>query len=189
MLRRLGYERIVTLAPLDQLSVPGGAITSLPFSGEHCDLDVHSKQCAQIDLNGRRIALFVDSDAIDLDVYRRIAERLHRPDLMFVGMECFGAPLTWLYGPLITNPTSKKNDDSRRLSGANCQRAARLVDLLQPGRVFVYAMGQEPWMRYLMGLNYAEDSIQLVESRAFNEHCQAAGIPAVRLDLKMEVEL
>jgi L-ascorbate metabolism protein UlaG (beta-lactamase superfamily) len=189
MLKALGYSSIKTLPPLESIETCDGRITALPFSGEHCDLDVHAKQCLMLELKGKRLCFFVDSDAVDLDVYRRIASRLSDPDLMLIGMECFGAPLGWLYGPLISGPVSKRNDASRRLSGANCQRAWHLTQLLHPARVFVYAMGQEPWMKYLMGLNYREDSVQLKESTEFVERCRASGITAEHLYLHKVLEL
>lgn len=189
MLKTLGYDNIKTLNSLEAMPLPDGQLTSIPFSGEHCDLDIHSKQCFAIDLKKRRIALFVDSDAIDLGAYSRIVERIDRPDLMLVGMECFGAPLSWLYGPLLTKSVSKAHDQSRRLSGANCSRAWRLADRIKPKQAYVYAMGQEPWMRYLMGLNYTEDSIQLKESNEFVSRCNDAGIAAERMYGFKEIEL
>ncbi|WP_332770536.1 MBL fold metallo-hydrolase [Phenylobacterium sp.] len=189
ILKRMGFRSVITLDYLEPYDVPGGTITSLPFSGEHCDLDIHSKQCAIFELNGRRIATLVDSDAIDIDVYMRLVPLLSRLDLMFIGMECYGAPLSWLYGPLITGSLSRKNDNSRRLSGANAQNARRLTEALKPRNVFVYAMGQEPWMRSLMGLQYAEDSIQLAESSEYVDWCRSIGIPAERLLFEKEVHL
>nr|WP_314121586.1 MBL fold metallo-hydrolase [uncultured Brevundimonas sp.] len=189
MLRRLGYHKIITLDPLESFSLADGHVTSLPFTGEHCDLDVHSKQCLLVEIKGRRISCFIDADAIDWDVYRRLAQRFQNVDLMFVGMECFGAPLSWLYGPLLPKQITKRDDESRRMSGANAQRAWQLASEINPRQVFVYAMGQEPWMRYLMGLNYHEDSVQLTESRAFVARCREAGIPAELLYRHKEVEL
>ena len=189
MLTKLGFRAVVTLDTLDRYAFPEGSITALPFTGEHCDLDIHSKHCALIELKGRRICLFIDSDVIDLDVYRRILDKLKHPDVMFVGMECFGAPLSWLYGPLVTSPISAKNDQSRRLSGATSDRAGRLAEAIRPDRAFVYAMGQEPWMRYLMGLSYHEDSVQLKEVALFLEHCRTLGIDAEQLYLTKVIEL
>ena len=110
-------------------------------------------------------------------------------DLLLLGMECFGAPLSWLYGPLVARQIAKGHDSSRRMSGANERRAWAVVEALAPGCVGVYAMGQEPWMRHLMGLNYKEDSVQLKESDGLLARCRERGIPAERLYMKMEAEL
>jgi L-ascorbate metabolism protein UlaG (beta-lactamase superfamily) len=189
ILRNLGYDNIVVLDPLESYELPGGKITVLPFSGEHCDLDVHAKQCGLFELDGRKICLFVDSDAIDIDAYRRLKPLIDDPDVMLVGMECNGAPLSWLYGPLLPGAISKRNDDSRRLSGADSQRAWRLAEEIRPKQAYVYAMGQEPWMKYLMGLNYAPDSIQLLESSTFVSNCLAQGIEAKLLQNFAEIIL
>ncbi len=189
MLKRLGYQNVIALDSLDEFPLPEGLVRALPFSGEHCDLDVHSKQCFLLELKGRRICIFVDSDAIDLDVYRRITPTLAQADLVFIGMECFGAPLSWLYGPLMTRPASNRDDGSRRLSGANCHRAWNLMQEIRPKRAYVYAMGQEPWMRHQMGLNYKEESIQLKESSAFVDRCRGAGITSERLYGCFELEI
>ena len=181
MLAHLGFENIKVLDSLQNLSIPGGHILSLPFTGEHCDLDVHSKQCILLEVKGRKVCFLIDTDAVDIAVYKRLHNRLTSPDLMLIGMECSGAPLTWLYGPLLPVQISKRNDESRRLSGATFARAWALTELLAPKRVLIYAMGQEPWMKSLMGLQYSADSIQLKESDALIESCLTAGIPAERL--------
>jgi hypothetical protein len=41
--------------------------------------------------------------------------------------------------------------------------------------------GQEPWLKYLCGLQYTAESKQIVESNKFVERCRDAGIPAERL--------
>jgi L-ascorbate metabolism protein UlaG (beta-lactamase superfamily) len=189
MLRRLGYESVVTLPALARMSLPDGGITALPFSGEHADLDIHSKQCLLIELNGRRVGVFIDSDAVDPDVYDRLSPLLADLDLMFMGMECSGAPFSWLYGPLNTAVISNRNDNSRRLSGANCARAWRLTQAIRPRSAYVYAMGQEPWLRFLMGLSYKPDSVQLRESDDFVSRCNAIGVPAERLYGHLELTI
>lgn len=181
ILRQLGFDSIISLNPLDRLEVPGGHITALPFLGEHCDLDIQSKHCATLDIYGRRICMFIDSDAVDIDVYRHFLLDVQDADAVFVGMECFGAPLSWLYGPLTSGVTSRRNDNSRRLSGADCNHAWRLFEMVRPKSAYIYAMGQEPWMRHLMGLNYSPDSVQLLESDRLIQLCAEAGIPAERL--------
>ena len=189
IVRQLGYEDIRETAYLEEIATLDGFILTLPFSGEHCDLDVRGKQCFLIEVAGRRIGFFVDSDAIDIDVYGRLASKLDGIDVLFVGMECNGAPLSWLYGPLNTAGITKKNDNSRRLSGANCGQAMALIDLVKPREAYVYAMGQESWMRHLMGLSYKEDSVQLTEARAFVDRCRERGITSDLLLGNKEIEL
>jgi L-ascorbate metabolism protein UlaG (beta-lactamase superfamily) len=187
ILQRLGYTNIDVVDPFDTIRFDEGRIISLPFSGEHADLNIHSKQTIFINIKGRSFFFLVDSDAIDPGLYSFVTEIVGRLDAMFIGMECFGAPLTWLYGPLLTKPISRRNDESRRLSASNCERAWRLVKDLGCSKAFIYAMGQEPWLRYLMGLEYKPDAIQLKQAKSFVERCIEAHVAIEHLHVSREM--
>ena len=189
ILRQLGYRHIIETDYLESIKTDDGDILTLPFTGEHCDLDVRGKQCYAIRIDGRRVGFFIDTDAVDIDVYTRLAEGLGDLDVLFIGMECNGAPLSWLYGPLVTANITRRIDDSRRLSGANCSQASRLVDLLRPKQAYVYAMGQETWMQHLMGLNYEPDSMQLREAADFVAYCRKSGLISEMLLGNKEITL
>jgi hypothetical protein len=47
--------------------------------------------------------------------------------------------------------------------------------------VYVYAMGQEPWLNYMMSLKYTEQSRPIVESNKLIKACQEQGTVAERL--------
>jgi L-ascorbate metabolism protein UlaG (beta-lactamase superfamily) len=189
-LRALGFADIRVVDPFDAIAIPGGRITSLPFPGEHVDLDIHTRQGVLIEALGRKLMFLVDSDGWDPMLFRRVCSvNGGNVDALFVGMECHGAPLTWLYGPLLTRPISRKNDESRRLSGLDSARAWSAVQELRPARVFVYAMGQEPWLKYVMGLEYQPGSVQLGEVAAFLDRCDKSGIAAEQLHISKELEL
>ncbi|WP_266157607.1 hypothetical protein [Dyella silvatica] len=96
-------------------------------------------------------------------------------------MECDGAPLSWLYGPYLSNPISRKDDDSRRLSGSDSEHAWAIAEESGCSQAFVYAMGQEPWLRFVVGLQYTPQNKQIIESDKFVARCRDAGIPAERL--------
>lgn len=185
--KAMGYERIDVLAPFDTLTLPGGELLSLPFTGEHADLDIYSKQSISLKLNDRNLLFLIDSDGVDRKLYSRIMKRIGIVDIVFIGMECHGAPLTWLYEPLMGQAISRKNNESRRLSGADCERAWNVLSSVNSPRVFVYAMGQEPWLQYMMGLKYEPDSVQLVESDRLLGLCSSAGIGAERLFCSKEL--
>ena len=187
ILRRLGYRDIVIVDAFDSIGFDEGEIISLPFSGEHADLNIHSKHTILLRVKGRKFFFLVDSDAIDPALYKLVKQIVGTIDASFVGMECFGAPLTWLYGPLLTTPISRANDESRRLSASNCERAWSLISSLGCQKAFIYAMGQEPWLRYLMGLEYQPGSVQLTQARNFVERCEGAGVKVEQLHISREM--
>jgi L-ascorbate metabolism protein UlaG (beta-lactamase superfamily) len=180
-LQKLGFRNVDVLDALDTIPIPDGAITSVPFIGEHADLSIASKQGMHLHLKGRRFLFVADADCVDRLVYRRITSLLGEVDTLFIGMECHGAPLTWLYGPYLTTKISRKDDESRRLSGSDSDRAWAVVEEVGCRKAFVYAMGQEPWLKHLLGLQYSADSKQIVESDKFVDRCRSADIFAERL--------
>jgi hypothetical protein len=185
ILAQMGILDVLSLGYFDSVEFEGGRLTAVPFPGEHSDLEVYSKQSLLFEINGRKLLFLVDSDCWDMALYQRIARRVlngNDPvEALFLGMECQGAPLSWQYGPLLTRPLTRRDDESRRLSGSNFARASNIVQQFNCRRVYVYAMGQEPWMRYLMGLEYAPDNIQISESNKLIEHCRAQGKISERL--------
>jgi L-ascorbate metabolism protein UlaG (beta-lactamase superfamily) len=181
VLQALGFRNVRVLEPFESVGFADGQLTSLPFLGEHSDLGIHSKQTLHLVLKDRSFLFLADSACADPMLYQRIAQEVGRVDAMFIGMECDGAPLTWLYGPYLANRPSRKMDDSRKLSGCNAQQAWTITEAIRPARTYVYAMGQEPWMGFLMGLAYTAQSVQIVESDKYVARCVAAGLPSERL--------
>lgn len=181
VLQALGFSNVRVLEPFESIEFFDGHLMSLPFLGEHSDLTIHSKQTLHLVLKGRSFLLLADSACADPMLYHRIAQVIGAVDVMFIGMECDGAPLTWLYGPYLANRPSRKIDESRKLSGCNAEQAWTIAQAIEPAHTCVYAMGQEPWMGFLMGLAYTEHSVQIVESDKFVARCLAAGIPSQRL--------
>ena len=176
-LKRLGFHNVTVMDPMDEIPLYGGGrIVSLPSFGEHADLNIKSKHGLFLEINNRKIAFLADSNCLDREMYSQIARRLGSIDTLFIGMECDGAPLSWLYSPYLPSPMRRKDDDSRRLSGSNCERATAVVEELKPNRAFIYAMGQEDWLTYLCGLQYTDESEQIIEARKFIVECQSREI-------------
>ncbi len=169
------------LDPLDACECAGGRIVSLPFFGEHADLDICAKQCVYVSVEGRSILFFADSNVPAGACMGRLREHVGKVDSLFIGMECHGAPLTWMYGPYLTRPVARRHDEARRLSGSNAAAAWRVIQGFDCSRAYVYAMGLEPWMRQLTGLSYTDASVQMTEARHFIERCHAAGVDAAVL--------
>jgi hypothetical protein len=122
-------------------------------------------------------------------MYRHIGRALGTVDIMAIGMECVGAPYTWLYGALHTKLVGKKIKESRRLNGSDFDKARQIAEVFKPSQVFLYALGLEPWYKYFMGIDYSENSMQIIETAKMIENCAANRIPAERLYGKKTVEL
>ena len=86
-----------------------------------------------------------------------------------------------MYGPLMTTTYDRKMDQSRRLSGSDFDRAIAIVKQFNCLNVYVYAMGQEPWLGYITSIKYTDQSRPIVESNKLLEACAGLGIPAERL--------
>lgn len=181
VLQQVGFRQVREIDELEAIEVEGGAITGLPFFGEHADLNIRTKIAYLINLEGNSIVCAADSNNIEPQLYAHLRDVVGEVDIFFVGMECDGAPLSWLYGPLLTRPLPRKMDQSRRFDGSNFIKAFDIVQRLRPRQVYVYAMGQEPWLTYLTSIQYTEASRPIVESNRLVQECTNQGLVAERL--------
>jgi L-ascorbate metabolism protein UlaG (beta-lactamase superfamily) len=165
----------------DEVPFPGGTVTATPFLGEHADLDIRAKSTYCARFAGRNIFIGGDSSGIDPGLYRHMRSHLGPVDMAFLGMECAGAPLTWLYQGLFTKPVTKKMSDSRTLSGSNAEQAAGIMTELNAAEAYVYAMGEESWLGHVMATTYNEDSYQLKQVAEFMTWCADHGVKSDHL--------
>lgn len=186
VLAKLGFDSVIEVDELDVIDFGSGTITAIPFLGEHAELDIQSKMAYLVDMGGKRVFLAADANNFDHVVYERAFRDMPPVDVMFLGMECDGGPLNWLYGPLITREHDKVATRTRTLSGSDFPKAYRLAQQTGCKQAYVYSMGQEPWLNYIMNINYTEESLQLIESDKFVKACNAADIRSQRLFGKAE---
>lgn len=189
ILSNIGFKRVREIDEMESIEVEGGHIIGLPFLGEHADLNIRTKIAHLVSLKGKSILCAADSNNVQPKLYEHIHELIGDVDVVFIGMECDGGPLSWLYGPLLTRPLSRKHDQSRRLDGSDYEKAMKIVDRLKPRQVYVYAMGQEPWLTYLTSIKYTEESRPIVESNKLVEACRSKGLESERLFGHKEITL
>jgi L-ascorbate metabolism protein UlaG (beta-lactamase superfamily) len=189
LLRQIGFPNVYELDEMETLELAGVEITGLPFLGEHADLDIRTKLAYHCRLGPHTLLFAADSCNIDPRLYERLHEQLGDIDVAFIGMECDGAPLSWIYGPLLTRPLDRKMDQSRRLAGSNYERAVDIVNRFGCRAVYVYAMGQEPWLNYIMSVKYTEQSNPIIASNKLIADCRARGLEAERLFGEKEILL
>ena len=181
LLNKLGFKNVLELDEMESIDIPDGRITELPFLGEHADLNISGKIAHLVRLKNKTFLFAADSNNIEQKLYEHIFRVLGDVDVLFIGMECDGAPLSWLYGPLLTRPLDRGMDQSRRFGGSNYERGIGIVNQFNCSEVYVYAMGQEPWLNYIMSIKYTEQSNPIIASNRLVKDCLSRGIVSERL--------
>jgi L-ascorbate metabolism protein UlaG (beta-lactamase superfamily) len=180
MLKNQGFN-VIEVDDFDEVEFPGGKITATPFLGEHCDLDIRAKSTYWAELAGKSIYIGADSSGVEPSLYRYVRGHLGAADMAFLGMECDGAPLTWLYKALLTILVTQKMSSSRKLSSFNAEQAASIMTELGAKEAYVYAMGEEDWLGHIMATTYTEDTYQIRQIDEFVDWCKDQGIKSGHL--------
>lgn len=189
ILENCGFKNVIEMSELEEIRVGDVSITGLPFFGEHADLDIHSKMAWLVKLGLHSLLFAADSCNIDPVLYEHLHSEFGDVDALFLGMECDGAPLSWLYGPLLSRKIERGMDESRRLAGSNYEQGMNIVNSLNCREAYVYAMGQEPWLNYVMSIKYTEQSRPITESSKLINACHERGMVAERLYGEKEILL
>lgn len=187
MFNNIGFENVNEIDEMETISLPDCSILGIPFTGEHSDLNIKAKICYQVQVDDFSLLFVADSRILEARLYELIQRHTGNVDVIFLGMECDGAPLSWLYGPLLTGEITKEHNESRRLSGSDFKKGLSLVNIFQPSEIYVYAMGQEPWCEFISSLKYTEESNPIVQSNLLIEECRKRGIIAERLFGEKEI--
>lgn len=186
ILNKVGFNNVISIGELEKVNFIGGEIISLPFLGEHGDLKIQSKSAYYINIMNKKFIFAADSNNLDSHLYKNIFSYIGHVDVVFIGMECLGAPMSWLYGPLLISPLDYKYDQKRRLDGSNAEKSWNIIEESGCSECYVYAMGQEPWLNYIMATNYNSNSPAIVESDKLIQKCVQQNIHSERLFAKRE---
>lgn len=181
MFDNIGFNNVFALDEMETIKFSDAIITGLPFIGEHSDLNILTKSCYLVKIGDFKLLFLADSRIVEAGLYKHIYKQIGDVDVMFIGMECDGAPLTWLYGPLLTKKLARDMDGSRRLAGSDCDKGLSLVDIFNPKELYVYAMGQEPWCEFISSIKYTDESNPIVQSDKLVKICRNRGMIAERL--------
>ena len=186
-LEHIGFPRVRELGELETVPMEGGSITGVPFLGEHSDLAISTKLAYLVRIGSEQLLFAADSCNIEPRMYQHLHATVGDVGTLFLGMECDGAPLSWLYGPLVLRAVERGRDHSRRLSGSDFEQARALVNQFGCRAVYVYAMGQEPWLNHVMRIKYTDESRPIVESNKLIDECVSRGIAVERLFGEREI--
>lgn len=180
MFQQLNFKNVIELDELETIRLTDGEIMGIPFFGEHGDLNITSKMGYVVRLQNKTMLFAADSNNLEPMLYAHLQRIIPKFDVIFLGMECDGAPLTWLYGPLLGKPISRTMDQSRRLNGSDAEKAMDIIRRFQCPEVYIYAMGQEPWLGYITSIEYTKKSRPLTESDRVIQLCRAENRKASR---------
>ena len=181
MFEELGFDNIIELGEMESVSFHDCTITGIPFIGEHSDLNIQAKICHHMQAGEFSMLFAADSCNVEPKLYQHVHKIVGDVDVVFLGMECDGAPLSWLYGPLLTKELDRARDYSRKLAGSNFERGRALIDAFNPREVYVYAMGLEPWLEFISSIRYTTESNPIVASNKLVSYCKAKGMVSERL--------
>ncbi|MEM9916799.1 MAG: MBL fold metallo-hydrolase [Bacteroidota bacterium] len=181
MFNHIGFDNVIELGELETVNLHDVTITGVPFVGEHSDLNIHSKLCHHVQVGEFKIMFVADSCNLEPRLYDNVSKLVGNVDVVFLGMECDGAPLSWLYGPLLPEELSRDKDASRRLAGSNYERGKNLVHSFDPKEVYIYAMGMEPWLKFISSISYTDESNPIIASNKLIDTCREEGRIAERL--------
>ena len=181
MFNNIGFDNVHEIQDLQSINFADCTITGIPFIGEHSDLNIQSKVCHHVKLGEFSMLFVADSCNMESQLYKHVQAFTGDIDIIFLGMECDGAPLSWLYGPLLTDELEREKDQSRRLAGSNFERGKALMEVFNPKELYVYAMGMEPWLEFISSIKYTDESRPIIESNKLVEYCHSKGITAERL--------
>jgi len=182
-----GFKNVKEIDEMEEISFENCVIKGIPFTGEHSDLNIQTKTCFHVSVGDFTFLFAADSRIVEGKLYEHVHRVIGDVDVIFLGMECDGAPLTWLYGPLLTEDLARDKDQSRRLSGSNFEKGMHLINVFNPKEAYVYAMGQEPWLEFISTVRYTEESNPIIQSNLLVEECHKRGIIAERLYGEKEI--
>lgn len=183
MAEKLGFLDVREIDTLDSIAFANGEIIGAPFLGEHSDLP-HAKTGYIVRFGQHRMMFAADSNCLDRSMFEHVRRIVGPISTVFLGMECVGAPLTWVYGPLLPVVPQHSHSMSRRSNASDAERALHLLDAVEAERVIVYALGREPWLKYFLALTpkdddpYIQESEKLLDAvkrRGFTKACRPFG--------------
>jgi hypothetical protein len=181
MLESIGFKKVIELGVFEGMTKGDLTLRALPFLGEHGDLDIRTKAAWLVQAGKDTLLFAADSNNLEPKLYDLIEEHYGSVSTLFLGMECLGAPFSWVYGAYMPLAVDRKKDQTRRLNGSDCERGMKVIHSLKCKSVYIYAMGAEPWLQFVTSIDPSEDTVPAVNARQLLENCKAKGIKAERL--------
>ena len=186
-IRALGFRDIVEIDEMEEYPLPDGGLFAVPFFGEHGDMNVRAKSGYVIRAGEKAVLCTADARNVDTQMYRHVRRWLGSVDAAFIGLECEGSPLTLANGPYLARPATPDEAESRRTNASDCDCALGIISALEPTQVYVYAMGLEPWLRFMFGVPDESRSYSMAQVRLLIDICGSRGIHSELLRSPREI--
>lgn len=187
MARRLGFKHVVEFDAYESVTPgPDMEITAIPFHGEHGELFA-AKTAWLVRFGTEQMLFTADSNTFESRTYEDVRKITGDIQTVFVGTACTGQSVE-TYNPLLFGWFERGPDTAaleqkfatRETDAADADGAWSIVTSVGGKRVYVYALGSEPWVLGYLG-PYKE--IFHTEARKVVERARQAGF----LDAKVLV--
>jgi diiron non-heme beta-hydroxylase-like protein/beta-lactamase family protein len=183
--QRIGFKHVVELDAFDSLAPgPDMEIVSIPFVGEHGELFC-AKSCWLVRAGTEQMLFAADSKTHDPHLYENVRNLTGDIQTVFIGTCCLGQSVETFYPPLFgwfeprrQAAALEQRFQTRQTDGCDAAAAWSVVKSLGAKRVYIYALGLEPW---LVGFIGPRKEIFLTEAQKLIDTAYQSGFTDARL--------
>jgi L-ascorbate metabolism protein UlaG (beta-lactamase superfamily) len=151
-------------------------VVAAPFLGEHGDIAQGSKVTYVIRAGKDTFYLAADSTCLEPRIVQEIAKIFGSLDNVFMNTETEGAPISWPIQGLFPKKRNRALEATRKCRGSNYDEGVELLRVVRPKRLFNYAMGLEPWVRYIVGPASPPESPRMKAAQKLMETAGTMGV-------------
>ncbi len=183
---RIGFKHVVELDAFDSLAPgPDMEIVSIPFVGEHGELFA-GKSCWLVRAGTEQMLFAADSKPFDPQLYENVRKITGNIQTVFIGTCCIGQTVEEFYPPLFGwfepgGPQAAALEEkfqTRITDGSDAAGAWSVVKSLGAKRVYIYALGLEPWLNGFIG---PRKEIFITEAQKLIETAYQSGFTDARV--------
>jgi len=183
--QRIGFKHVVELDAFDSLAPgPDMEIVSIPFTGEHGEL-FFAKSCWLVRAGTEQMLFAADSKTDDPHLYENVRKLTGTIQTVFIGT-CYLSQTVVQYYPLLFGwfepgqqaAALEEKLRTRLTDGADAAEAWSIAKSLGAKRVYIYALGLEPWVPGSLGSHH---DILIAEGQKVVETAYQSGFTDARV--------
>lgn len=172
--QRIGFKNVVELDAFDSLTPsPDMEIVSIPFVGEHGEI-FSAKTCWMVRAGAERMLFAADAKTFDSHIYENVRAITGDVQTVFIGtaplgqsVEKFYPALFGWFEPRQQAASLEQKFKTRQTDGSHAAEAWSIVKSLGAKRLYIYALGWEPWLTGFLGPReqiVIDEANQLIET-------------------------